>query len=204
MATACRRNITSSSPIIISACSPTRELRQEETRQRRDGPQDGTERPRYEEPRSGSGYDYDYGDEHGGDEQPQPPAREARGEERRSVADTTRTPTATAATTIATANRATAIPTSQPKTRSFATIAAHAAPQGRAVRAARAVMTSQTSPAAKNLLSAPKRASSLRCCRPRSASQAMSSPMKPRPSPAAATRKPRDTDGNDESLEAVG
>lgn len=57
-------------------------VRQEETRQRRDGPQDGTERPRYEEPRSGSGYDYDYGDEQGGDEQPQPPAREARGEER--------------------------------------------------------------------------------------------------------------------------
>ena len=55
-------------------------VRQEETRQRRDGPQEPGERPRYEEPRSS--YDYGYGDEPGGDEQPQPAARETRSDDR--------------------------------------------------------------------------------------------------------------------------
>jgi hypothetical protein len=55
--------------------------RQEESRQRRDErPQDGSERGRYDEPRSR--YDYDYGDEMGEDEQPQPEAREPRGGDR--------------------------------------------------------------------------------------------------------------------------
>ncbi len=54
--------------------------RQEESRVRRDGPQDGIERPRYDEPRSS--YDYDYGDEPGGDDQPQSDTRDSRGDER--------------------------------------------------------------------------------------------------------------------------
>jgi hypothetical protein len=57
--------------------------RQEESRVRRDGgPQEGGERARYEEPRSSSGYDYDYGDEAGGDEQSQPDVRDSRGDDR--------------------------------------------------------------------------------------------------------------------------
>ena len=54
--------------------------RQEETRVRRDGPQEGGERVRNDEPRSG--YDYDYGDEPGGDEQPQGEVRDSRGDDR--------------------------------------------------------------------------------------------------------------------------
>jgi hypothetical protein len=55
--------------------------RQEESRQRRDGnPQDGGERPRFDDSRGR--YDYEYGDETGEDEQAQPESREPQGEDR--------------------------------------------------------------------------------------------------------------------------
>lgn len=54
--------------------------RQEETRVRRDGPLEAGERGRYDEPRSR--YDYDDVDESGEDEQSQPEARDQRGDAR--------------------------------------------------------------------------------------------------------------------------
>lgn len=56
-------------------------LRQEETRQRRDGaPQDGSERPRYDEPRGRDDYG-EYADEPGDDEPARPESREQRGDD---------------------------------------------------------------------------------------------------------------------------